>query len=395
MLSSALIMVSPASGDAAGDMIKPSVEYRAIYDSNIYRLKDKDRLKILVGDDQLYDYIHNISARVDVEYPVSKQKLDFTYKKDFMFFSHYASEDFQEEEISGGVSLNVLDMITGRLYGGYQRKAQSREDYRSPERVFQDTDTVGGYLDYRYMLGWGIRGGYIRKENGYSPDTYKSSERVTQDYSGNIYYSPSPVYKLFVKFLNRDIDYVNETSLRVDNRRGDNTERAVSGGIDYKVAGRIILYLDAGYKWKRYNDNDLKYRDYDGPVWGVGIDYYITAKLLGSGQMDRDIREEIFQDQIYSEVDSWHVSFRYHITDKINTIVGGGRKRYSYKKGDISIPFIEERKDDMWSASVQLLYLPVKAISISLSYSYSSRDSNKDLYVFDTQQVGAGIAFRY
>ena len=382
------VMVSPALGNDVGDRIKTSLRYRTIYDSNIYRVRDKEQLnELYTGKDQLYDYIHNISVGVNVEYPVSKQKLDFTYKKDFTFFSHYSSEDYQEEEISGGISLKLLDRITGRLYGGHQRKAQSRADYRSGERVLHDTDTAGGFLDYRYIWGWGIRGGYVRKEHSYSIDRYRSQERVTEDFSGSIYYSPYSVYKLFFKFLNKDIDYVDETSLR------DNTERSVSGGIDYKVTGKLILSLDAGYKWKRYDE--LEGKDYDGAMWGVGVDYYITSKLLASGRMDRDIREGIFLDQIYSELDSWDVSFSYYITDKINTKIGGGKKRYSYKKGVNSLPSIEERKDDIWNASVQFLYLPVEFISISLSYFYNSRDSNFDKYVFDAHQVGVAITFIY
>ena len=153
-----------------------------MYDSNVFRVKDRTQLKAQFGDDQLADFITVLSAGTGVRYAVSRQELNLLLRKDVILYSHYTDQNSDRDEASGSLSLAFFDRVKVRLDGTYAAAPESRVDYRS-SAVNTKTELAGGITaGYEMTAGVGYEAGYRRSTVDYSLAQFRANEYVTDRY---------------------------------------------------------------------------------------------------------------------------------------------------------------------------------------------------------------------
>lgn len=138
-----LLISSTAFAEVLGDRIKPFISVREVYDSNVFRVKDKEFLRGIVGDDQLSDYITIISAGVNLNYEISRQKMDLLLRKDFIYFKHYDDQNANQDTANGNLNLRVYDKFSAKINGFYTKVIEPKEYYQTDEKIYR-TNKGGG-----------------------------------------------------------------------------------------------------------------------------------------------------------------------------------------------------------------------------------------------------------
>ena len=143
-----------------GDTLKPFASVTQSYDSNIFRVKDREQLKLLTGDETLADFITMVTAGTRLHYQVSAQTLDLLLKRDYSFYSHYSNQDSNRDLFSGNLALSVFDKLKITLEGNYAQAPQSRSDYRGTQINEQRELTGGVAVGYEMTMGVGLAAAY-------------------------------------------------------------------------------------------------------------------------------------------------------------------------------------------------------------------------------------------
>jgi hypothetical protein len=113
-----------------GDRIKPFISVREVYDSNVFRVKDKEFLEGIAGDDQLSDFITIISAGVNLNYEISRQKMDLLLRKDFIYFKHYDDQNGDQDRVNGNLNLRVYDKFSAKINGFYTKVQEPKNTFK-------------------------------------------------------------------------------------------------------------------------------------------------------------------------------------------------------------------------------------------------------------------------
>lgn len=167
-----------------GDKIKPFFSVREVNDSNIFRVKDKEQLKSIIGDGQLYDSLTILTAGLDLNYPIRRQEVDVFLRKDFLRYSHYSNQDSDQNDIKGNILLNFLDRISVKITGGSTKSLESRENYRTRQKNERTTKVSGLSLGYTLPSGFSILTALSQEKVDFSLSELSSREYKRKGYSG-------------------------------------------------------------------------------------------------------------------------------------------------------------------------------------------------------------------
>lgn len=383
-----------AFAELLGDKIKPFFSAREIYDSNVFRIKDENLLKSVVGDDQLSDFVTILTAGVDLNYEISRQKINILLRKDFLRFSHYTDQNSDQDKVTGNVTLRVFDRFSSKINGSYTKVLEPKEYYLTKEKNERTTRGGGIEIGYDMPLGFTIKTGFRHEEIDYSLLELDVRERMKRIYSGAISYSPSPDTMFDIVYVRDTIDYdilQPKGGRLVNNDSKGDTMKFV---LYRKFSPETLLSLSAGYHQRKYKEFDQ--RDFHGIIGKADVSYRVTEKLTLSVGAERKLYEETFLDQFYSVNDSLGLGAAYKPAEKIEAFVYGNTTRKSYK-GDANIlaAAFPEREDREKEFKTGLIWSPIQRLGIDLLYRYSTRDSNFDIYNYEVHGIELGISYKF
>ena len=386
--------IQSAYAELLGDKIKPFFSAREVYDSNIFRIKDKEQLKNLIGDDQLSDFITILTLGLGLNYQISRQELGLLLKKDLLRYSYYTSEDSEQDEVNGGISLRVLDRISANLKGSYTKLPEARENYWTKQKNERMTTAGGITVGYDLPSGFSIQAGFGQEKVDFSLSVFDYRERTNKSYSGTLSYSPSTESRFYAVYQRNALDYdlLQPIGGRLVNN--DSTGDTIKVGVDKKFSPKTLLSLYTGYLWRKYKE--FSARDFHGVIGKAVVNYIITEKLTLSIIGERELYEAVFLDQIYSVDESLRLGIGYKPTAKIETFIDGRTAEISYK-GDANIIAIAfpERKDTLNEFRTGIVWSPIRRLSIDLLYRYTTRNSNFDIYDFKAHGIEFGTTYKF
>lgn len=389
-----LLKDSSAFAEILGDKIKPFFSVREVYDSNIFRVKDKEQLKGIIGDDQLSDFVTILTLGLDLNYQISRQELGLLLKKDFLRYSHYTSENSEQDEVNGSISLRVLDRISANLKGSYTKVPVAKENYLTKQKNERTTTTGGITLGYDLPSGFRIHAGFRQEKEDFSLSVFDYRERTNKSYSGTLSYSPSTESRFYAVYQRIALDYDLLQPIGGTLVNNDSTGDIITIGFDRKLSHKTSLSLYAGHLWRKYKE--FKARDFHGVIGKAVVNYIITEKLTLSIIGERELHEAVFLDQIYSVDESLQLVIGYKPTAKIKTFIDSKTAEISYK-GDANIIAIAfpERKDRLNELRTGIAWSPIRRLSIDLLYRYMARQSNFGIYDFKAHGIEFGATYKF
>ncbi|MBI5026112.1 MAG: outer membrane beta-barrel protein [Nitrospirae bacterium] len=383
-----------AYAELLGDRIKPFLSVKEIYDSNIFKVKDEEQLRSLIGDDQLSDFVTIFTLGTGLNFQISRQEIDILLKKDFLRYGHYTSQNAQQDEVKGNISLRILDRISAKITGDYTKSLEPREYYRTQEKVERTTKVGGASLGYDLPSNFSIHAGFRQEEVDFSIPELENRERTDKSYSGTLAYSPSTETKFEIAYERHDFDY--EIPQYIGGRlvSNDSTGDAIKAIFTRKFSPKTAISLSAGYLWRKFDE--FSARDFQGTTGKAEVNYGITEKLVLYAMAERKLYEELFLDQTYSVNESFGLGAAYKPTEKIETFVYGSTSKRSYKgEADIITTTYPPRKDRTNEIKTGMGWYPVIRLGLTLLYRYTTRNSNLDMYDYRSHGVELGVSYKF
>ncbi|MBI5787395.1 MAG: outer membrane beta-barrel protein [Candidatus Schekmanbacteria bacterium] len=387
-----LITATIAQAVELGDKfsITPSVTVQEVYDSNIFKQKNNTTdsnlngvpdFKELFGDDKMSDYLTIYALKLDLDYPFKKHRLNFEANKDFIRFSHYDDQNYENESLSTDLFLNLGMGFNFNPRYLYKNRVISRQNNSGRPNDFLEQNTIelnAGYEagNWKFVLGG--------NQTEYEYDIRTSLSRDVKNYKATLTYMFSDINQWYLKYNRRK--FMFDTTAAAN----DNHEDDILLGASMVFGGDNLLKMEAGHRWKTFGH--ASGRDFGSLVGNIKLSHQFSDLSMVTLSYERLTEVSYFRNATYYVENSVNLDFVWQITSKISNNWNLGYSLYDYKEttGVSATEYLEYFK-----AGTGLNYAPHENIQLSLSYEYSLRDANLDLRKFDAHQVVAGFSISW
>ncbi len=388
-----------------GDAIKPFARIRGLYDSNVFRVRDRDQLKALTGDDRLSDFITVYSVGTTLRYGLpgyqsadqsADQSVSLLLRTDSYRYGHYTGLNEDQEELQGDIAMRFLDRVSLRIEGGHSKLLEPRRDYQSALPSMIALNTAGIIIGYDLPSGLGAGAAFRRERLLYS--IFADRDETTRDYSGALSYAPSPYSRFEISYerMSAGYDYPQPafssggTGLGSGLIKSDNSGDAVKALVHKIFSPKTDLTLSAGYLRRSYQ---FGIRSFGGLIWSAGLDFRATGKLRLFALAARQLHDEVFENQFYSVNDSFAAGAGYRMTGKIKASLSGTVLNRSFRGA--AATGTPERRDTICLLKESIGWRPEKGLSFDLSCRYEVRHSNSEGFDFRDNEVGLTAGYEF
>jgi putative beta-barrel porin BBP2 len=392
----------PVEGVERTDRFILYVGNNLTYDNNVYRLPrsitDLSTLPGIGASADRKDYIDSITGGLTAEWLTgARQSLDVDLRADYNRF--FRNQDLNNVSTSDRVVWNwgLTDALSGkvgadytRLLGGftntavYSRDIVNRSDY---------------FASMRYQVGprWGIYGGLMgtdysvtaadavfnnSKSKGVDvgADFTVEANRIGFDYRYNDNRASNSAFLNGVLF---DPDYREERARVL---------------LRYALTEKTLVDASAGYLKRQYPSTAIG--SFSGEIWRVAVQWQPTPKtqlLFGAWQqLDADLtaQTDYFVDKGFSITPEWIPS------EKLTFSASISRDNESYIGSNpvgviVVAPLTQARHDTVTGATANMIYTPIRAITVTVSAGHMTRDSNISQFHYNDLVSSVNIVYKF
>lgn len=382
------------AAEIIGDRIKPFVSAKTYYDSNIFRVKDKEFLKALSGDDRMSETINQLTVGASFNYKWSRQELEALIKRDFVRYNHYKEQNANQDEFSLKLKLNFLDKIKATASESYRRALVLKKDFTSNQKNEQLSETKEVSVGYDLPSGFALQGLVRIERKDFSLQILEAKEYTNGTYSGALSYSPSADSTFFASYHINEIDYDKKQAVGGRLVSNDSRGEMFKLGYNGKLGGKTVVSLSGGYSGRRYEE--FSSRNFVGLIGKAQLAHQLTGKVTLSAVAERWLQEEIFLDQLYSVDESVSLTATYKTTAKIETYLSGVYTQKSFR-GDshLALTAFQQRSDRLNDLAAGVGWTPARLLNLDMVYRFSERGSNYDRYKYKSHGLELGVSYKY
>jgi len=368
--------VSPRGGRLGAFMIFPSVAVTEKYDDNIFRQ----------GANEESDFITNIKPEIDIESLWSRHDLEITLQGEQVFHLDNFDEDHTNFSATVDGQLDIRRTTSVYIEASYERLHEERD---SPEDVFGVEPTqfdrakgVVGFEQELDLITFDIRGAAtdldfddVEARNAAGEINNDDRDRVIYEGIGEIAFSTSPAYDLFLRGSYNIRDYDSGVDDRGFNRDSEGWRAAA--GVDFEISALTFGEIFVGFQSQDFDDP--AFGSTDGLDVGGEVTWNATQLTTFGLSVERAIDETTRQaasSRVRSEVGltADHELLR-------NVLLGA---EAVYRKEDFEGI---DRDDDRIDAGISVDYLWNRYLDASLGYRFSQRDSTRDAEEFTANTI--------
>jgi opacity protein-like surface antigen len=387
----AMLIIFTGQGESAflGDTLKPFVTLGEIYDSNVFRVKERSQLP--VGDEQLDDFITMVTVGTELHYSISREELDLLLKRDFIYYKHYTDQNADQNEVSGKLALILFDKVKMRIDGSYKTYPEGHAYYQNNAVNEEKDSTYGVSLGYEMPTGIGYEAAYRRAEVDYSLAEYVPNEYSINTFSGTMSYRLSADARIYAAYLRDDTGYKEDMPIGSTLVNNNSVADSMRLGLEKTVSPKTAITCYVGFLDRRHNQ--APERDFSGMIGKVAATYGVTGKLGLILDGERQIYEETWAYWNYSVTNFFGIGLNYEITKKTKATF---YNRLSWKDfQDIPGAGVGRRSDFMHDMKIVLEWAPMTGLTVDLGYQYSTQSSNYNIYNFADQTVRASVGYKF
>jgi hypothetical protein len=399
------IAVAPPPDEATGaqrtDRLILSVADNYTYDDNIYRLPANVDLATLPGigaNPSRHDSIDTVTAGLDGEWLTgARQSVDVDLSANYSRF--FQNTDLSNVSSSDSAAWNwgLGDSLSGkigadynRLFGGFANTQVYSRD------MINHTDY---YASMRYQVGprWGIFGGVLGSNYSLTSEQATYNNSSTKSFDGGFDFTTEQ-NRIGFDYRYNDSRAPNAAELNGVVFQPDYREDRARVLFRYALSEKTIIDASAGYLKRDYPSAAIG--SFSGEIWRAALQWQPTPKtqlLVGVWQqLDADLtsQTDYFVDKGESLTPQWVASekltFSAIISHETENYVG------SNPVGPIPIDFVAQaRQDTLTSETANLVYTPIRAITLTFSAAHVKRGSNISAFEYNDVQGMVTIAYRF
>jgi len=362
--------------------LTPTFLVQEIYDSNVFKLRDKDRVQALFSDSQMEEFITIYSMGLQLDYPTNNQRFAISGKKDFVRYAHYQQQNYENESLRGRAELKLGDgffIIPTYTYSKKVIPRGSNLDRRKNDFLERnDGEINAGYQASR----WKVSAFFKKAESDYRLQT--TLDRKTESYGGTFTLIPSSSSQWYLRLSRRELKFVT-TALTNDNQTED-----ILLGASFIFSGRNQLEIEGGRRRKIFTH--AQGRDFEGFTGNLSLLHQISRDSTLSLKLSRSTDTSYFADTTYYVINNLQTGLSCQITSKVSGSLSAKQTWTDYKGVSGTAPLTQQR---YLTLGFGLSYQPHENISCSLSYEFQRRTANRDAWEFKAHQVLAGLSLSW
>ena len=387
-----LAVVNTGHAELFGDVFKPFAAVSENYDSNVFRVNDREQLKAQTGGTQLGDFCTTVTAGTAVRYQISGQSIDMILKRDMILYSHYSDQNTNRDQTSSTLNLSAFNNLKLTLNGKYSLAPESRVDYRSADVSRRQDLVAEGVASYETISGIDIAVTYRRTMVDFLLPQYRANEYAIDLFAGTLSYRLSPDTTISGSVQREYRDYPFALQMGIVSVNNSSVSDSINVGLSRSTGAKTTISGYVGFLERRHDQ--ASGRNFDGMVGRADINYAVTSLLTLTVNTERQLYEETFADRHYSVNDALGTGLIYQISSKIKATVTERTIRKSFK--DVPNAGVASRRDWLqdWKADIE--WKPLNKLTVSAGYQYSNRTSSEsNSYNFSDHSIQTGVRYSY
>ncbi len=377
-------------------VVHPFLSIAGMYTDNFYNTDDNEKYEYgaivspgiwfaLPGTVQpLLDVTTDTSASGGLSYSrrINKSKRRFqgylSYRADFEEYTQRSSENTDNHDIEGLFQVNMRSGLSIEVMNKYVRNHDARSDSLSSKLDKYATNFANLVINYEISPKFTVRADYHNYMVDYTSNRNAPLDRNDNSWSAYAFMKVAPKTSVFVQYEYVDVDYDKDMF-------SDSSENRGYVGIDWKMTAKSWGRVKAGYGHKSMDKDG--YDDVSPFLFEAQLNHEITQKTILTMSANIGTRET----NIYTTDSLLEKGLSVTVTDdftrKLSGFVSLHYVRDDYD-GDLTwLGKVDERSDDIYSASLGVDFVPYKWLSTSLSYVYTQRDSNFSSFDYTNNSV--------
>lgn len=363
---------------------------RYSYDDNLFRVPDAlsnvDPSTLSVQS--LDDYINRASVGLQARVDASRQVMLLNLRLDDVRFAK--NDNLNHRGGAGDLQWDwkLGSDLSGRVLGKYDRSLASYANYRLFTRDVVETQSYTGELRYAIGSRWALLGAGSVTETDHSAQVRQIDQFKSEMLRGGVEYR-TPSGNVFA-LDHRDTAARFPIADRVVGGlpyRYDETQTGVTAAYAFSVITQITAR--AAYQKRDYSDARLD--DYSGPTWNVLVHWAPREKLYFDVKGWHELTAYSDAESDYFVSNGGSIAPTWEPTSKITLTTTFSYEKQDYVGINVSVaPGDASREDSVQSAKLSIDYAPRDFLSFGLGYSWTERESNRDVLVNDTFLVSRG-----
>ncbi len=278
-------------------------------------------------------------------------------------------EGMMRYNMRGGLSLQLVDRYT---HGQDQLEIGSL--IRDQVRDF-DSNFFMATGDWDITEKFRVKLDYINFILGYEDEINQFLDRVDNGFDLYGYFNYSLKTSFFIEYKFVDVAYDERIEI-------DNTSNFWYGGIKWDTTEKLGLLFKLGYQDKKYEDTSQGQEDFDGMVYDIQFLYRFSEKTVL--ELDSYLTNEETDNFLASDktVIGAGLTYRQKFSERWSGSLGVIYEDAEYS--DMGVADIDDRDDQTIFIRPGVQYLFREWLMFELAYEYESRESNQDLFDYDT-----------
>ncbi len=397
------VLTMPAQAKE-GDTFRPFVSYGTFFDSNLFRLADNE----LPGTPR-EDRYSVLSAGLNVDWKPGRQEIVASATKTRVRYNRNTLFDSDGNDYQAIWNWRLGNRLSGNA-GAAKTLSQSNFD-----SVGQINNQVSrkrrfGRAEWTFHPRWAIGGGIEEVDYANSALSLASQDVRTQARDITLTYSTPKGSTLRAQVRRSDAEYSNAQFLSFASFLGitfptevaDNSYKQTEYNLlgDWSVSGKLKLHGQAGWVDRQYLNvlrgtysffiPQIKERpDFRGFAGRLSADWYATGKTLLSVSVYQELggAQDINASSVLQKGAS--VNGVWLMREKWRMNAGMTYLNRDFR-GDPGVT-LQQRKDDTWSTSLSVNYMPIQAVSVDVGVSAGRRDSNISVEDYKFHMIFANV----
>ncbi len=361
-------------GLVEGISVKPSIQLREYYDSNVFASEDNER----------DDMITQIRPGLKLEADRGIFSVEAVAEAAFSIYNELDNQDTEEWNfgVAGDFRPTPIDTISAGV--SHQRVQISREDPEEDQPVGgkpRMAHVLRGQAAYAREVGpWVVRVGTDARDWNYLDSTQEDRDRVDWLTDGRIGYKISPLVQPYFEPFYENKDY----DRRVDFNNFDRDASRAGALVGAEFTLGDVWTIDAAAGGGLWMFDDARFDD--DAVWiaRFSAGYNVTPSTTLKARLSRDETQTTRNGAATKVVTAGGLGVEHAILPNALAFADVGYRNTDFSGGD-------QREDDNYDIAVGGRYYFNSNFSLLAQYIFSTRDSNLPNEDFDRNVVWVGL----
>lgn len=380
IVSSNVQALEPATIQAGGFVITPSLGLDHRYDTNIFSQNSDEQeswVTVLTPSVQATADLGLVSVGASYYHEAGLYEASSDDNYNDNFFAASASMELNQRnqfDVQASYNDDHEDRGTGFSQGAGATAIEEPDTY---EEVILDGAYTYGSEQSQGRLVLGVTS--LDKEYTNHRASTRGRDREDLTGSATFYWAISGKTDLLAEVVSKDVDYVNDpTAVAGGFDTLDSTVTKYLVGVTWEATGRTTGTVKVGEAKKNFDDSDRE--DFSGASWEIGVTWAPKTYSAFSFNTARESRETSGTGS-FIDAKTYYAGWQHAWTSRISSNVYYSLDDETYEDDTTG------REDETETLGFRVDYSMRRWLDLGFSYSDTSKDSNISQFNYDREQV--------